>query len=178
MPGSKDLSAVPKRAIAWDERASGAVQGDYVPIWIDVRKLDALLPLASNMIHVGCAGENGVHGKYAGFDEFVRSHKRISMPWVKIERACKEHPDQDIAYISNGRHRFAWMRDHGAQALPVSVLRSEANEVAQLVGTRARECRVTMDHIPEWNPPRLTELQIAAVREFLFGRLSSADQMT
>lgn len=149
MEEAKDLSSVFDREIKWDERASQSFVGDNVPIWIDVRKLDALLPLASNMIHVGFAGEHGIRGKYTLFDKFVRSHKRIIMPCVTIEHACKEHPDQNIAYIFNGRHRFAWMRDHDAQALPVAVLRSEASEVARLIGTDAETCRVIMSKIPE-----------------------------
>jgi hypothetical protein len=149
---AQDAPADRARIVVWKTRTfrPGA---DYVAVWIDVRKLDGLLPLASNMAHVSCAGKNGILGKYAGFDEFVRSHKRIEMPYVTIERACTKHPGQDIAYIFDGRHRFAWMRDHGAGAMPVAALRSEANEVAGLVGTSARVCRVTMRCIPEWKPP-------------------------
>jgi hypothetical protein len=154
--------AVPERIIKWDERASKHYGWGYVPVWIDVWKLDALLPLASNMGHVRFAGENGICGKYAGVDRFVRRATRTSiiLPPARIERVCKEHPDRDIVYLFNGRHRFAWMRDHGAEALPVAVLESEASQVAELVGTDARVCRVTMLKIPEWKPP-LTE-QFAA----------------
>jgi hypothetical protein len=155
--------AAPERIIKWDERASKLrilYQGDYVPVWIDVRKLDALLPLASNMVYVRFAGENGILGKYTGVDRFVRRATRtpISIPPAQIERACKEHPDRDIVYLFNGRHRFAWMRDHGAEALPVAVLKSEASRVAELVGTDARVCRVTMLKIPEWKPPWMERL--------------------
>ena len=89
--------------------------------------------------------------------DFVRSQKskKILMPDARIERACKGHADRDIVYLFNGRHRFAWMRDHGAEALPVAVLKSEANEIAKLVGTNARACRVTMLEIPEWKPPTM-----------------------
>jgi hypothetical protein len=156
----RDHVAVSERIITWDERASSysCEWWEYVAAWIDVRKLDALLPLASNMWHVRFAGENGIAGKYTGVDKFVRSHKSTKlflMPEAKIERACKEHPDRDIIYIFNGRHRFAWMRDHGAEALPVAVLKSEASEIAQLVGTDARVCRVTMLKIPEWKLPEM-----------------------
>lgn len=149
--------AVPERIIKWDKRPCVTSAQNYVPVWIDVRKLDALLPLASNMHHVRFAGENGIFRKYSGVDKFVRSHERtaILMPNAEIERACEAHPDRDIVYIFDGRHRFAWMRDHRAQALPVAVRRGEASEVIQLVGTDARLCRVTMLDIPEWQPPWL-----------------------
>ena len=161
MPGSKNASAVPKRIIKWNERVSRSFDGNRVPVWIDVRKLDALLPLASNMTHVGPAGENGIFGKYAGVDEIVRSQEytALDMPEVEIELACEKHPDQDIVYIINGRHRFAWMRDHGARALPVAVPASEASEVARLIGTEARVCRVSMSKIPEF-PAELIEKEI------------------
>jgi len=147
-------SAASERVIRWNERAFQLSREDYVPVWIDVQKLDAMLPFASNMHHVRFAGENGIGGKYTGVDEFVRSHKRkaLSVPWVKIERACEKHPDQDIVYIINGRHRFAWMRDHGAQSLPVGALVSEADEIVRLVGTKNRICRVNMQSIPEFDP--------------------------
>jgi hypothetical protein len=150
----------PERIIKWDERASKRYGWGYVPVWIDVWKLDALLPLASNMGHVRFAGENGIRGKYAGVDQFVRRARRtpIIMPPAQIEHVCKEHPDRDIVYLFNGRHRFAWMRDHGAKALPVAVLESEASQVAELVGTDARVCRVTMLEIPEWKPPLMEQL--------------------
>jgi hypothetical protein len=145
-----------ERFIKWNERAFRLCDENYVPVyyepvWIDVRKLDALLPLASKMHHVGFAGKNGIRGKYTGVDNFVRSagRKPLNMPSAEIQRACMEHPDQDIVYLFNGRHRFAWMRDHGAQALPVAAPISEASEVARLVGSDARICRVRMSKIPE-----------------------------
>ena len=142
--------AAPERVIQW-YRKSASHDPNYVRVWIDVRKLDAMLPLASTMIYVGFAGENGIMGKYSGVDEFVRKgEEKVYMPEVKIEPADKKHPNQKIVYISNGRHRFAWMRDHGARAIPVAALISEAGEVARLVGTKDRICRVKMHKIIEW----------------------------
>jgi hypothetical protein len=112
-----------------------------------------MLPLASKMEHVRFAGENGIRGKYTGVDEFVRSHRRtlILMPWAQIEPANAKHAEE-IVHLFNGRHRFAWMRDHGAKTLPIAVLASEASQVAKLVGTEDRICRVTMARIPEHDP--------------------------
>jgi hypothetical protein len=52
--------------------------------------------------------------------------------------------------ISDGRHRFAWLRDHGAKALPVAAPIGDVNEVRRLVGSKARICCVTMqdDYLP------------------------------
>ena len=68
------------------------------------------------------------------------------MPQVGFHRASDNHR---TVYVQDGRHRFAWMRDHGAEALPVAVLADEARDVAKLVGTKNRICRVNMFYIPE-----------------------------
>jgi hypothetical protein len=140
----------PERIITWDELLE--VRANHAAVWVDVWKLDAMLPRASNMRHVRFAGENGIGGKYAGVDAFLRRRPKepVMMPEVRIEPAneCHRAP---IVFINNGRHRFAWMRDHGATALPVAALTSEATEVAQLVGTENRICRVTMCKIREFD---------------------------
>ena len=41
------------------------------------------------------------------------------------------HPDRRIVYIIDGRHRFAWMRHHGADSLRVAAPASEASERAR-----------------------------------------------
>jgi hypothetical protein len=91
----------------------------------------------------GFAGENGILGKYTGVDDFVRSGKEaLYMPKAGT-RSPAGYAGNKIAYILDGRHRFAWMRDHGAQALPVSAPADEALEIAKLVRTELRVCRVT-----------------------------------
>ena len=49
-----------------------------------------------------------------------------------------------VVSIHDGRHRFAWMRDHGAQALPIAAPIGEAREIRKLIGSKARICRVTV----------------------------------
>jgi hypothetical protein len=127
-----------------------AFSDPYTSVWVDVVKLDAMLRLPeAKLIYVGFAGENGILGKYKGVDEFVRSGRAMEMSTVGIYSAPG---GRRIPYIKDGRHRFAWMRDHGARAVPVTVLESEAREIASIVGTSDRICRVTMQYIPAWNP--------------------------
>lgn len=107
-----------------------------------------MLPLRPSE-YVGFAGENGIRGKYTGVDDFVRSDKgALYMPKAGIY-SPEGNTGQKIVYILDGRHRFAWMRDHGARALPVRTPADEAHEIAELVGTKLRVCRVRMWHIPE-----------------------------
>jgi len=125
-------------------------------VWLDVFKLEAMLRLEPSR-HVGFAGENGIEGRYDGVDEFVASGEALDMPKVKISPdGCKGANGSGRVIIADGRHRFAWMRDHGAAALPAAVPADDADEVAKLIGTKARICRVTMWPIPEvpHGPPR------------------------
>ena len=140
-----------ERIIKWKKNWRGP---EFTRVWVDVQKLDAMLSGPFGPFdHVLYAGKNGILGKYAGVDEFVASGKdALDMPEVGICSAHNGHVDHKIAYFRDGRHRFAWMRDHGALALPVAVRIDEARKVAELVGTNARVCRVTMSYIPAWNP--------------------------
>jgi hypothetical protein len=77
--------AAPERIITWKEKAAWH-DPKYVPVWIDVLKLDGMLPLGP-LRHVGFAGEQGINGKYAGVDKFVRRCKALYMAEVGIEPA-------------------------------------------------------------------------------------------
>ncbi len=140
----KNLTDFYKRRREWNEGEGRYVMREYVRVWIDVRKLDDMLRLRPSA-YVGFAGQNGIHGKYAGVEEFVRSQKdALLMPRVGVHS-----PSHKVVEILDGRHRFAWMRDHGARAIPVLAPADEAREIAKPVGTKLRVCRVTMWYIPE-----------------------------
>jgi hypothetical protein len=44
--------------------------------------------------------------------------------------------------FSNGRHRFAWLRDHGVEALPLATIHGKRLEAE--VGTELRESRLVV----------------------------------
>jgi hypothetical protein len=44
----------------------------------------------------------------------------------------------NAADFTNGRHRFAWMRDHGVEALPIACEPGEADDLRRRFGTAAR----------------------------------------
>ncbi len=141
----KNVTDYYKRRREWNEREGRYVVREYVRVWIDVSELDAMQRFKQSD-YVGFAGQDGIAGKYTGVDEFVRSQKdALLMPRVRIHS-----PGHEVVEIVDGRHRFAWVRDHGAQALPVLAPADEAREIEKLVGTKLRACRVTMWHIPEW----------------------------
>ena len=53
------------------------------------------------------------------------------MPVVVLDR--DGHPD-----FVDGRHRYLWMREHGAWSMPVAVPASDAARIMALCGTRYR----------------------------------------
>jgi hypothetical protein len=126
-----------EQTIRWKREWCGKKWGKTV--WVDVLKLDAVLQLEPYR-YVGVGGQNGIDGRYVGVGEFVASGKALLMPRVGLGGDANHRTIQ----IYDGRHRFAWMRDHGADALPVIVLVGQARKIARLVGTKARVCRVRM----------------------------------
>jgi hypothetical protein len=153
MPAPESRRGAFERVISWEEQQfPGHDPNRWVAVWIDVPKLDAMLRASKILPYVGFAGKDGTKGLYTGVDEFVRqSRTKIYMPEAYIERANERHPQ--IVSLGDGRHRFAWMRDHGALALPIAAQVGAADKVAQLIGTEKRTCLVTMQQIPEWEPP-------------------------
>lgn len=110
----------------------------YRRVWVDVEKLEDNFRDAG--LYVGFSGLHGIAGRYEGVDQFLVSGGRLYMPTV-----CVSTKDaRRFVCIYDGRHRFAWLRDHGAKALPVAAPIGDANEVRKLVGSKARICCVTM----------------------------------
>jgi hypothetical protein len=96
---------------------------------------------------------------------------RIIMPvigWVpevirdQRGRAIGETGAYHVVF-ENGRHRTAWVRDHGATALPVLVDASDADVIESELGTSDRVCRVIV-RLPESRrvhiPPEIEEVLI------------------
>src|SRR5882757_2075607 len=50
--------------------------------------------------------------RYWRFDEWIKTHKEVQMPVLSLV-------DGRLISFTNGRHRFAWFRDHGLKAMPV-----------------------------------------------------------
>jgi uncharacterized protein (DUF362 family) len=68
---------------------------------------------------------------------FVEGHK-VWMPDIGLV-------DGHIAF-SDGRHRFAWFRDHGVKAMPVTVSSEIKAEITRRFGTKLRR-----SHVSEFN---------------------------
>jgi hypothetical protein len=118
------------KIIRWVRQWGG---GDRV-VWVIVRKLDAGWKKApgfdNDYIPLGtCANHS--------FGKWVKEgahRERARMPHIAF-----------VGFVSftDGRHRFAWCRDHGIKATPVSVASErEAEIVKRLFGSTSRTCRL------------------------------------
>lgn len=116
-------------AITWEHPKR---QGE-VPVWIDIQALDH--SWAQDELHVGQGGEGGMKRRYVGFGEWIASATvPVQMPEISLG-----HRNEVV--FTNGRHRFSWLRDHGAEAMPVLVDIAHAAEVARRFGTSVRHTK-------------------------------------
>lgn len=83
-----------------------------VPVWVSVTKLDHAWKRSTSE-YVGTGGQNGMPGKYENFSRWIMSATNVEMPEVCFVNG--------FVRFNNGRHRFAWLRDHGVTALQVIV---------------------------------------------------------
>jgi hypothetical protein len=122
----------------------------YRIIWVSVAKLDASWQKEPPSYYLPPGA-----GTYIGRWLLAQSPRcRVKMPdigWVPDVtrdargRAIGETGQYHVAF-GNGRHRTAWMRDHGATALPVVVrnVDDQAEIIAAELGTVERETWVRL----------------------------------
>jgi hypothetical protein len=107
---------------------------------VNPRKLDAAFQMSKGF-YVGPAGEGGIAGRYEGFktwynggQKWHRQGGEVEMPAVYFTsdaRTRKQYAEEPSAWqvnFENGRHRFAYFRDHGWNEIPVQVPAGERLE--------------------------------------------------
>jgi hypothetical protein len=72
-----------------------------------------------------------MEGRYERVGGWIRSTCQLFMPDITLE-------DGEVAF-GDGRHRFAWLRDHGVVALPVAVRPSQAMAIEARFGSPCRQ---------------------------------------
>lgn len=124
--------------------------GGDVEVMIDVAKLDASFA-KDREFYIGPQGEGGISGRYERFGNWLKGGEAVGMPEVCL------NDKGEVAFI-NGRHRFAWMRDHGVKKLPVAVPAGDAKEVQAKFGIATR----MVEDVLEFNTPG----EVLDTREF------------
>lgn len=99
-------------------------------MWCDVLLLDAAWSKGGQYISYGGEDSNQP-GKYERVGQWLAGSFRLWMPHVGLDA------EGQICF-TDGRHRFAWLRDHGAIAICVTVSEESAPDVERLFGTQVR----------------------------------------
>jgi hypothetical protein len=108
---------------------------DDVVVWLSVAKVEASFARQPDH-YVGKDGiGNGQKGRYDHVGTFIKSGRAVFMPHLSLQ-------DDNSISFTDGRHRFAWVRVHGATAIPVTIAPDEAERFIYHYGTTERECRV------------------------------------
>jgi len=97
-----------------------AKRDNQVLLIVDVAKVDTAWK--KDIGYIGPGGDNGIKGRYERFQQWL-----VQNPDVAIE--CPEIGyNEEIGRISftNGRHRFAVLRDMGVKHLGVAVTKNQA----------------------------------------------------
>lgn len=103
---------------------------DDVPVWVSVVKVENNWRRNKDR-YVGLGGtHHAVAGRYEHFGEWVKSHSQIEMPEISLNDGLIE--------FSNGRHRFAWFRDHGMNSLQVQIPPDQEEVFKKEFGTMSR----------------------------------------
>jgi hypothetical protein len=122
---------------------SYVVRGELAPVWIDVAKLDA--SWSKDDGYIGPGGAGGIRTRYPDFGRWLQNAPEpVEMSEVSIDW-------RGNAMFINGRHRFSWMRDHGAAAVPVMVPTEQVEQIETRFGTGLRQtflAHSTADTIP------------------------------
>jgi hypothetical protein len=97
-----------------------------VTLWLDVVKVDRAWRGTGQYIVPG--GANGQDRRYAKVGEWFAKVSYSNMLVISLE-------DERHILFTDGRHRFSWLRDHGAQAIQFQVSPTEARQLGDLLGT-------------------------------------------
>jgi len=91
--------------------------------------------------YVGAGGSGAVIGKrYAGFAKWIEEHDQYEVPEVYV------HTDGKLSF-TNGRHRYAVLRDAGVAEMPVAMSRSGVENAKRLMRGVIREADDNADRL-------------------------------
>jgi len=106
-------------------------------VWVNVAKLEIWWK-AEGPSHYFVRGQ-GRPNAYRIIEERVQRGEVLPMPHLSF---YYDNPNR-IGF-TDGRHRFAWVRDHGGAVMPVTFHRTEAARARKIFGTKRRICTVSI----------------------------------
>jgi hypothetical protein len=117
---------MPTRLIRWTPRTFAA-GWDLPPddiVWIDVMKFDRAW--RSDSLYIAPGGHTGQGSRYARVGHWFAEHDDCEMCFATL--------DNGGVTFGDGRHRFAWLRDHGVASLPMQVSSGAGETFASAFG--------------------------------------------
>ena len=102
--------------VEWTMPERARRSGDKV-VWVDVEAFDRLWKKDPEM-YVAPGGVGGIKGRYERFGKFLETGESVIMSEVGVS------PRTGTIEFTNGRHRFAYLRDHGVKTIPISMDKS------------------------------------------------------
>jgi hypothetical protein len=82
-------------------------------VMVDVAKFDQAFQKDSNF-YIGQDGVGGIGKRYAAFGKWIEANNVLAASSVAIAQ------DGSVSF-NNGRHRYAYLRDHGFTKMPIAM---------------------------------------------------------
>lgn len=101
-------------------------------VWISIEKLDAAWKHDTDA-YIGTRGTGAaIENRYEQFGKWLlATGEPVELPAVGLD-------DDGSVGFTDGRHRFAWLRDHGVHSMRVQVPADQAAEIELRFGTGDR----------------------------------------
>jgi hypothetical protein len=100
-------------AEGWEDHQPDAV------VWISIVALDMAWKISDD--YVGAAGSGSLHDdRYAKVGGWIAGAVVVDVPVVCVD-------ENEVPCFTDGRHRFALLRDHGLESLPIQVPSDQAD---------------------------------------------------
>lgn len=95
-------------------------------VWINTKAFDNIWKLNKDF-YIGINGRGGIKNRYQRFNMFMRGGQDEILPGTVIDVQPTDSIElsevsvnaKGLISFTNGRHRFAWMRDQGLKKIPV-----------------------------------------------------------
>ncbi len=100
-----------------------------IAIWVDVARFDAAWRQTDQW--VGRGGRGGQDSRYAKFGAWFAEGRPVYMCNAWLE-------DGEVGF-TNGRHRFAWLRDQGVAAMMMQIGKDSVAEFESRFATPLRQ---------------------------------------
>lgn len=106
-------------------------------VWLDVKKIEGAFQQNAEQ-YVGKEGAGvGQRSRYDHVGRFIVSGRSVFMPHITIVKS-------KTVWFTDGRHRFAWIRDHGARAFPATTSTESVGGLESKFGAAVTECEVNL----------------------------------